>query len=272
MKNVIAPRLALATLLLTSCLPVDTRPPPGRALVTVSSDDTGAGFTTADGWLVRYDRQLVSIGNFGVAEGPCEPYATSHYVRVLDLSRSEPQKLVEMYALGTCPFIVEVREPTPEVVLGAGVVEQDVAFLRTRGSDPYVRERGIGLHLAGIATRGDQTIRFAWSIRENLVYGAGSCGEISFVTDGQTTLDLHFDTAALFSDPALTGGVVEPRFDRFAAADADADGEVTLDELDAVPFEGGETGTLGGWFYKKTAVELVSVGGTRCIPGKFIED
>jgi len=66
-----APKLVLGVLLLASCLPIDTRPPPGRALVTVSSDDTSEGFVTDDGWTVRYDRTLVSLGNFGIAEGPC---------------------------------------------------------------------------------------------------------------------------------------------------------------------------------------------------------
>jgi hypothetical protein len=79
-------------------------------------------------------------------------------------------------------------------------------------------------------------------------------------------------TAALYSDPAVSGGVPGSHFEPFAAADTDADGEVTLEELDAVPFEGGDRATLGAWFYGKTAAELVSVDGTRCIPGKFIED
>jgi hypothetical protein len=265
-------KVTLGALLLASCLPIDTRPPPGRGVVTVSSDDTSEGFATDDGWTVRYDRQLVSLGNFGIAEGPCEPYAESHYVRILDLSRTEPQKLVEIYALGTCPFIVEVRPPPAEVIRGAGVSAEDVTFLSTPGSDPYHRDRGIGLHLAGTATRAERTVRFAWSLRENLVYGDGSCGEMSFVTDMTTTLDLHVNTARLYSDPALTAGVPGAIFEPFARADADGDGEVTLEELDAVPFEGGERPTLGGWFYQKTLAELVSVGGRTCTPGRFIED
>lgn len=262
----------LGVLAACGCLPVDARPPPGRAVVTVSSDDTASGFTTDDGWLVRYERQLMSIGNFGVAEGPCESYAESHYVRVLDLSRPDPQKLVEVWGLGTCPFIVEVRPPPNDVVLGAGVSADDATFLRTPGSDPYLRERGISLHIAGTATRDGTSIRFAWSIRENLIYGVGRCGELSFTSDATTMLDIHVGTAALYSDPAVSGGAVGSHFEPFAAADSNADGELTLEELDAVPLEGGERRTLGAWFYEKTAAELVSVDGERCIPGRFVED
>jgi hypothetical protein len=271
----------LVTISVGACLPVDTRLPPGRAVVTVSSDDTSNGFVTDDGWLVRYDRQLVSLGNVGVVEGPCELYAEGHYVRILDLARSLPQKLAELYALGSCPIIFEVRAPSGEVVLGAGVEPDDEAFLRTLGNNPYVSDFGVALHLAGSATRGESTKRFAWSIRDNLIYGpVDGCGDTSFTTDATTTLDIHVGTAALFSDPTLSGGASGSHFDLFAAADANADDEITLEELDQVtpaelegiPRESGEPWTFGSWFYRKTAVELVSVNGNPCTPGRFIED
>jgi hypothetical protein len=261
---------ALSVILAAGCLPVDTRPPPGRAVVTVSGDDTSSGWTTDDGWFVRYDRQLISLGNVGIEEGPCVSYAESHYVRIIDLSQSGPQRLAEEYAIGTCPVMVEVRQPPEEVVLGANVEDEDVALLRTIGSDPYVQDRGVGLHLAGTATRGETALRFAWSIRENLIYGG--CNEIAFTTDATVELDVRVVTSALFSDPVLSGGAAGSHFEPFAAADADADGEVTLDELDAVPLEAGGRNTFGAWFYEHTVPELVTIGGKRCMPGRFQED
>jgi hypothetical protein len=268
----------LLTIFASGCLPIDTRPLPGRALITVSSDDTSNGFSTDDGWLVRYDRQLVSLGNVGVVEGPCELYAESHYVRILDLSRTVPQKLAELYALGSCPVVFEVRAPPGTVVLGAGVEPEDKAFLQTPGSSPYVNDLGIALHLAGSATRGERSLSFAWSIRDNLIYGpVDDCGDATFTSEVTTSLDIRVRTADLFSDPSLADGVPGSHFDQFAAADANADDEITLEELDTVPLEGVPDGgggpwNFGKWFYRKTVPELLSVNGIPCSPGRFIED
>jgi hypothetical protein len=256
-----------------ACLPIDTRPPPGSVLVSVSSDDTAAGVTTEDGWLVTYDTLLISLGNFGIAEGPCEQYAESHYVRILDLRRPEPQKLALLRALGHCPFIFEVSSPPDNAVLGAGVTEDAKTLMRTPGSDPYVKDRGVGVHAAGVATRGDSSVAFAWSFRENLAYGH-LCGELSFESEVTASLDVHVRTASLFDDPEGSAGSPVARFGPFAAADADADGVVTLEELDAVPvaLSEGNFATLGARLYRKTARELIEPGGVPCMPGIFTED
>jgi hypothetical protein len=253
-----------------ACLPIDTRPPPGAVLVTVSSDDTTAGFTTEDGWTVTYDTLLISLGNFGIAEGPCEQYAESHYVRILDLRRQEPQKLALLRALGHCPFIFELSSPPEDAVLGAGVTEDMKTFMRTAGSDPYVKNRGVALHLAGTATQGDSAVAFAWSFRENLAYGH-LCGDLSFESEVTISLDIRVRTASLFDDPAAPAGSPVARFGPFAAADADADGVVTLEELDAVPVAGSSE-TLGERLYRKTARALIQPGGLPCMPGTFTED
>ncbi len=265
--------LAFVTLLGAACLPIDTRPPPGLVVVSMSSDDTSGGMTTADSWLVRYERLLIGAGNFGIAEGPCVQYAEGHYVRILDLLQRGPQKLAQVRALGTCPFIFEIRTPPENAVLGAGVTAETKAFLRAPGSDPWVRDRGTTLHVAGTATKGPASVRFAWSFRENHVYGDGSCGEVTFESEVTTSLEIHVRTAALFDDLEAPAGSPASRFEPYAAADADADGEVTLEELDAVPVAGNvRFPTLGARLYQKTVAELFTIRDVTCVPAKFTEE
>jgi hypothetical protein len=144
-----------------------------------------------------------------------------------------------------------------------------------------VEDLGVALHLAGSATRGESSKSFAWSIRDNLIYGpVDGCGDTTFTTDTTTMLDIRVSTRALFSDPTLSGGVPGSHFDAFSAADADADGEITLEELDQLTpaelegslSETGEPWTFGSWFYRRTAPGLVSVNGNPCMPGRFTED
>ena len=79
------------SLLCFSCLPADTRTPPGKLTMTVSpSDATLHGFTTVDGWAVQFERVLVGIGHTGL--GPdCTNYSEARYYRLLDLSAGSGQ-------------------------------------------------------------------------------------------------------------------------------------------------------------------------------------
>lgn len=266
--------LTVALLFAGACLPVDTRPPPGLALVTVSSDDSSEGLLTDDGWLVRYETFLLSVGNFGIAEGPCMPYAESHYIRILELTRSEPQKLAQVRALGSCPFIFEVRSPPADAVLGAGVTEEQKAFLRASGSDPWVRNAGTALHVAGTATKDAASVRFAWSFREFMVYADRECGELTFRSEETTTLDIHARTLSFFDDPSSSPEAPAALFEPYAIADANTDGVVTLEELDAVPLDGDPRyPTLGARLYQKTAWELLGAGNVEvCHAGRLIDD
>ena len=252
------------------CLPTDERPPPGTALFRVSGDDVPAGFMTDDGWLVRYDEALIAIGNVNLFDD-CTPYAEGHYVRVVDLLRMGPQKLTLVNALGHCAFLFEVRSPPEDAVLGPGVTEAEKAFLRAPGSDPYVSNRAAVLHLAGAAERAGRTVRFAWSFRENLGYA--DCGVVNFDAETSALVDVRVRTASLFDaseDPASPSS-----FEPFAAADADLDGTVTLEELDAVPLPNDpQYPTLGLRLYRKTARELPIVEGGQmpCKVGPFTEE
>ena len=87
-----------------------------------------------------------------------------------------------------------------------------------------------------------------------------------------TALDIHVRTASLFDDPESPTGSPVARFAPYGAADADADGVVTLEELDAVPVAAGARETLAARVYRKTVREFIELGGVRCMPGTFTEE
>jgi hypothetical protein len=233
MKSIaaVSVRLGLVSLLLacTGCLPADTRPPPGEAILTISADEALlSGFDTSDGWRIEYHRYVLSLGEVGLAGEGCNPYAESDYLRIVDLRRPGGQTVNTMHALGACELSFRLQSPNPSAVLGPGVDEATRAFMRTPAADAFGPGRGVVVQVAGTARRADRVVRFDWSFRRNLVYEG--CGTVSFEPERTQTLDLRVHGATLFQEPPGAASAA-PAFEAFAAADADADGEVTLDEL-----------------------------------------
>ena len=239
--------LVLALLAPNACLPKDTRPPPSRVLFTASaSPDTRAGVLsspTADGWDIGFERLLVSLGRVSLDGPGCSVYSESRYGRVLDLlGAPDAQKISESYALGSCDFGFAIGNAASDSLLGEGATAEDLAFLRTAGSDRYQPNRGISLFVSGQARKGDQVLSFAWAFRGRARYrecqttvNGGAQGGLSLAEDGDITANVTLHAEALFAenlgerDSAL-------RFDAIASADAlgNGDGEVTLDELNLV--------------------------------------
>jgi hypothetical protein len=224
------------------CLPEDTRPPPGRVLVTVSPDEALlSGVSTADGWAIDFDRFLVSLGRVSLEGDDCLTYSDPDYSRVLDLGRAGTQKLALAYAVGHCDFDVELSSPHADAVLGEGANQADKTFLRTPADDPFVTASGVSIHAAGRATKGGASKRFAWSYRHRVDYATCSVGGedmtgIDVVSREETVVDLRIRGRDLFvtrrADPDA-----DVRFQPFADADSllgDGDGAITLEELSRV--------------------------------------
>jgi hypothetical protein len=234
----------LTCALALGCLPPDTRPPPGRAIVSVHPGDSLlAGIPAAeteDGWAIEYRRFLLGLGRVSIEGDLCTQYSDADYTRIFDMLLPDTQKVSEQYALGSCDFGFGVVQPSDDSLLGQGVTEADAVFMRTPGMDASVPRRGISVYVEGQATRGDVTQRFAWAFRRRVMYR-----ECVATLDGETTSGLELVSGeeqhvaiqisgdALFQDdphPELA----QLRFDAFAAADlvsGNADGEVSLEEL-----------------------------------------
>ncbi len=235
-------------LAMASCLPKDTRPVPGSVYATVSGDapllGSKAPFLTADGWMVSYDRFLLSIGEASLEGDSCASYYNADYRRILDMQIGGAQKLSILYALGPCYFTVRVAGPETDSVLGEGVSDADKTFMGTPGSDAYGTNRGISVFALGRATKGGVTKTFSWAFRDPVSYdgctpleGDAATDEFDLRGGAAATFDLHVHGEALFYD-TLDPAIAVPRFAPFAAADdeyGNGDGAITLAELGQVP-------------------------------------
>jgi hypothetical protein len=231
----------------SGCLPGDTRPEAGVAHTTVTGSlATQQGTTTADGWTLEFDRALLAIGPIQLDdEPPCYKYAEYSepgYGRVIDVTQPGAQKLSDVYGRGPCPVDLQISPPDADAVLGVEVTQADKDFMRTPGSDRYVKNDGISFHLEGSATQATRVVRFRWDIRQKLYFTKcratidGKVQEGFNYVPGQTTnVDLLIEAEALFRDDRdrTTAAL---RFDPFAEADlrGDSNGEVTLEELAAI--------------------------------------
>ncbi len=264
---------------LSACLPEDGRPRPGRLIVFATADQALAeGTDTTDGWRIVYERFLLSLGEVhfdGSGKGEdCNPYSGSTYLRVLDMRQPGQQTVATHYGLGECRLGLDVRGPAedpehdedpehPPVVAGAGVDEETLRFLRTSGSDAFVRQGGIAVHVAGTSTKADVITRFGWSFRQSLGYSG--CSMIA-LSGGQTqTVEIQVRGAKLFEDPSSEQPVA--RFAPYAQTDANGDGEISLDELAAVP-DSEDFETLAARLYLGLVPQLLSFpDGQSCFDG-----
>ncbi len=234
--------LCMTSLAAMGCLPDDTRKPPGRLNVTVTSDypRDPAGFDTADGWHIEYDRFLIALGEVALRGDDCTSYNDTDYLRVLDARSGAPEKISTPYALGACDLRFRMRPPPEDAVLGQGVSAADLAFLRLPGSDDFAKDTGSAVYVSGSARSGGIEKRFAWSFRLSAQYDDCEIpaeSGVHLASDVEQTLDIAIGSKSFFQH-VPNEPLAELRFAPFAEADdvhGDADGNVTLDELTLVP-------------------------------------
>ncbi len=223
-----AARLWLALGTLSACLPDDVRAPASRVTLSIrGGESVTRRFVSADGWEIAVERLLVSFGQVELFGDGCAQYSEATYLRLLDLTRPEPQLVATQYGRGACGVSFGALRPGPDVVLGAGVTELERAEMRGRGLDD-----ARALHVEGAATRGTDSVRFVWALRDGWLWGPCQPMELDGAVSHDLTLDV--EPEALFSTDMGRAGS-ELQFAPFEAADADGDGEITAEELAAAP-------------------------------------
>ncbi len=204
----------------------------------IGPDASGeAGFV--DGWSVKYEKFLVNFGEITVRDASGAVAASQQGTLLVDNTRPGKKTLVEFSNLDAKAYtqvsyaIVPVTATT--TALAADAADRD-----------EMAARGWAIWVVGAATKGAVTKRFSWGFatqtalteckteedgRElsGLVVRTGQTDVTELTTHGD---HLFYDRLQASPDPAV---VTRLRFDAIAAADADGDGQVTLDELRATP-------------------------------------
>lgn len=238
----------------------------GAALACDSSDPTGSGgegilsFTTwgeeyiedeipadadggfVDGWTVRYDKFLVNLRNIVVAEQGGDSASNMSSAKLFDNTVAGVKAVVQFTGVPARAWdrvSYEIAPVTADTELTPSATEADKAMMLAGG---------YSLFASGVASKEQVEKRFAWGFaigtrynecrseadgreEEGVVVTNNSTSEVELTTHGD---HLFYDRLQSSPDPSV---VTSLRFDALAAADADADGEVTLEELTATPID-----------------------------------
>lgn len=193
-----------------------------------------------DGWEVTFDRFLVSLGEIRVGNRDGNTAIVSGDMRLFDLVRPGPVQVerFENVPKGSWQEVSYAIRPADDLQIG-NAAAADLELMTTNGWSLYVE---------GTAVRGGESRTFRWGFDTNTLYT--TCGHEDFGTGitvapgGDLSVELTIHGDHFFFDD-LQGNEAELRFDAIAAADANDDGEVTLEELAQVDLDTLPEGTYG---------------------------
>jgi hypothetical protein len=196
--------------------------------------DADGRVVVEDGWTIAFDKFLVVISDVSVAEEGKAPVATLAVSKLFDM-HLPGEKLVASFpdlpakAYSNVSWAIAPATSTTE--LGPGTTDADRAMMV---------EKGHSIWVSATASKGSVSKKIAWGFTTSTLYDRckaekeGREVDGVVVTNGGTDsvqLTIHGDH--LFYDD-LQSPDAKVRFDAIANADADGDGEVTLEELAAV--------------------------------------
>jgi hypothetical protein len=231
----------VATLAGSGCLPDDTRPIPAEVDIQVQPSDSF--IDTDDGWHISLSRLLIGIGALEL-EGPdCIHYNQSRYTRLFELTLPEiyGQPVGLIYGLGRCDLGFDLRTPESNSLLGEEATEDDITEMRAAADDAWVSEpEPTSVYVRGEATSGGTSKSFEWRFRKQYELkqcpgvGEGFSGtSLTLYSEDRFTRFITISMASLFRDGEE--GEAPLTFAEMAAADADLDDRITLEELETVP-------------------------------------
>ncbi len=188
-----------------------------------------------DGWTIKHERFLIVIHDVSVADGAtAAPVATMATSKLFNNKVPGDKKVVDFPSLPAKAYTHVSYRVAPAVAvteLGEGATAADKQLML---------DNGYGLYVEATATKGAVSKKYKWGFKLDTLYDRCK-GELSgketdgvVVTNGGTdTVQLTTHGDHLYYDD-LQAAEAKVRFDNIAAADANDDGEVTLEELAAV--------------------------------------
>lgn len=210
---------------------------PGTVSVSIWGEDyiadrippvMGAEAGIEGGWTVRYTRFLVNLGDFTVAASDGTAGGALAPMRVYDLKTTSTPFLV-----GRITGVPSRRMDRVSYRI-APATAASTAGNATAADLTLMQTNGYGIYVEGEGSRMGTTVRFRWGFSQAISYSPCSNADDSLglaVPSGgnvDAQITLHGDH--FFYDD-LQSPDARLRFDAIAAADADRDGTVTLEEL-----------------------------------------
>lgn len=203
-----------------------------------------------DSWSVKYSKFLVVYNHVTIADGHGDVVAKLEHPLVFDMTKKAQgkPKTLASYELGAREWpnvSYQVGPITADAQAGDLATAEDVALLQ--GAQASVHVEGAATSPTGVQKT------FKWSFSPATLFegchGVQDGKEVEgvLVTNGGTQeveLTVHGDHMFYDDLQSEEGG---PRFQAFADADVNGDGEITLAELDLVPLYAipVEKGTFG---------------------------
>lgn len=243
--------VALATLLLTACGDDSLGTSPGTITASIWGEEyiedripavTAAAAGFENGWELRYTKFLVNVGaltvasSAGGASGSLAPY------RVYDL-----HTLTGPLEIGRMPSLPARRYDRVSYRL-APVDAQPTMGNATAADVALLRAGNYAVYVEGAATRMGTAVRFRWGFGVAVTFSNCHSSEtevgVAVPSGGTAAAQITVHGDHLFYDD-LQAPTAKLRFDLIAGADANRDGEVTLEELAAVDLTAAPQGQYG---------------------------
>lgn len=182
-----------------------------------------------DEWAVKFDKFLVNLGEIKVAQSDGTVGAEVAETKTWDVTKPGPVVVAEVKDVPDAkyPDVSYAMAPSDTATAG-NASAADVTLMKAGKFSVYVE---------GKATKGEAEKTFKWGFTSNTLLETcmSADGEHGLVvpSGGDVKVELTIHGDHLFLDDLQSEESVM-RFDEIAAADANDDGEVTLEELAAV--------------------------------------